>query len=279
MMKLSFHGGVQHVTGSCYLLQDAGFRFLIDCGMHQGERICEKFENLEFKFDAKSLDAVFLTHAHYDHCGRLPLLVKNGYSGPIYMTAPTKALAELILRDAINIMKEQAEKCGDEILYEEADLEAAIKQMQTVSYGMDLHLKGVKVNFHDAGHILGSSFIRFSSGDDEVVFSGDLGNKEVPILPDTELLKGATHVVCESTYGDRDHENVRERSDKLLSAVKKIVSRGGTAIIPAFSIERTQELLYELDELFDKGALPKVPIFLDSPLAIKATRELSLIHI
>lgn len=273
MMKLSFHGGVKHVTGSCYLLQDAGFRFLIDCGMHQGQRICEKFENLEFAFDASNLDAVFLTHAHYDHCGRLPLLVKNGFSGPIYMTAPTKSLAELILRDAINIMKEQAEKCGDQVLYEEEDLETAISQMQAVSYGMDLHIKGVKVNFHDAGHILGSSFIRFSAGEDEIVFSGDLGNKEVPILPDTEKLVGATHVVCEATYGDRDHDEVSERSAKLLKYVKKIVERGGTAIIPAFSIERTQELIYELDELFDQGVLPKVPVFLDSPLAIKATRE------
>ncbi len=279
-MRLSFHGATEEVTGSCFLLETSKGNILVDCGMVQGERVC-LLRNLEsFAFDVKKLAAVLVTHAHFDHTGRLPELVAQGYRGPIFMTPPTKAIVDIVLEDSLNIMKENAERCGDPLPYKKEDKEQMLAQVTSMNYHTTFEpLPGIEVMFHDAGHILGSSFITVhipvhetqTGKDITLAFSGDLGNDDVPILPDTEPLHRADLVVCETTYGDRDHDPTKQRAQKLLAFCEEILNRKGTLLIPAFSVERTQELLYELDLLIEAGKLPKVPVYLDSPLAIRAT--------
>ncbi len=297
-MKLSFHGGVRGVTGSCFLLEVSSGKLLIDCGMFQGERMVAQ-ENLEeVGFNADDIDAGVITHAHYDHTGRYPLIVKQGFRGPIYTTPPTKALASIVLEDAQHVMSENARRNGDAVLFSPAD----VKLMESLMKGVNYHtqfeiLPGVHAMFHDAGHILGSAYVTIDvlasecpsistegrnlsenrslagarDGYVRFLFSGDIGNEDVPILPDTDPIDHANIVVCETTYGNRDHEPVPNRNKELVQMVSSIINRGGTLLIPAFSIERTQELLYELDQLTDEKILPQVPIYLDSPLAIRAT--------
>jgi len=279
-MKLSFHGGVRGVTGSCFLIELSVGKLLVDCGMFQGERMVAQ-ENLEsLGFDPAHIDAGIITHAHYDHTGRYPLIVKHGFRGPIYTTPPTKALASIVLEDAQHVMAENAHKSGDEVLFSPDDVEQMESQMKTVNYHTRFEvLPGVYTMLHDAGHILGSAYVTVDVPESEtksgkpmrLLFSGDIGNEDVPILPETDPIDHADLVVCESTYGNRDHEPVPERNRELVKMVSMVINRGGTLLIPAFSIERTQELLYELDQLVDQGILPKVPVYLDSPLAIKAT--------
>ncbi len=272
MLKLSFHGAVRGVTGSAHLVETEMGKLLVDCGMHQGERLCSKTNHEEFDFDPAEIDAVLVTHAHFDHTGRLPLLIKRGFKGSIYTTPPTKALMHYILEDALRIMQYNAQKCGDDILYSGDDLQEMMSRVKGIGYHTEFEAAPkMHVMFHDAGHILGSAFISVKTPEKKIVFSGDLGNDDVPILPDTEYIEQADFIVCESTYGDKDHNPSSERKEQLLQDVMKITGRGGTVIIPAFSIERTQELLYLLDELVDEGSLPDIPVFLDSPLAIHAT--------
>lgn len=279
-MKLSFHGAVAGVTGSCFLLETSTAKILIDCGMFQGERLVSH-ENLnEFPFDPKTIDAVLITHAHYDHTGRLALLAKNGFHGTVYMTPPTKDLAKIVLEDALNMMHDNAKRSGDPILYSKADLEKALGFCSGVNYHTQIEpAPGLRAMFHDAGHILGSSFISVDVPANETksgkpmrfVFTGDVGNERVPILPRTEVIEQADVIISESTYGDQDHDPHEGRVQELASFATRILNRGGTLIIPAFSIERTQELIYELDRLADDGLIPNVPVYLDSPLAIRAT--------
>jgi len=279
-MKISFHGGIRGVTGSCHLLEAGGKKILIDCGMYQGERMCGKKNFEEFGFDAHEIDAVIVTHAHYDHTGRLPLLIERGFTGTVYATPPTKSMMQLVLEDAYNVMRENAEKCGDDILYPIECLHDLTVRTQGIGYHTAFDLGGgLTAMFHDAGHILGSSYVSIDVPASEVtsgkpmrvVFSGDLGNDDVPILPDTEPIDHADVVVCESTYGDRDHEPHDARTTKLIEVADRVLGQGGTLIIPVFSIERTQELLYEIDKLVDEKRLPSIPVYLDSPLAIRVT--------
>ncbi len=279
-MRLSFHGAVEEVTGSCFLVETQQAKILFDAGMKQGERMCMTRSLDPFVFDVTHLDAVLVTHAHFDHTGRLPELVKLGYRGPIYLTAPTKALANIILEDALKIMAENSERCGDPTPYSREDQQLAMSLMQGIGYHTEFAVApGVKAMFHDAGHILGSSFISLDIEERlnalgqplRLVFSGDVGNDNIPILPATEPLQRADIVVCESTYGDTIHEPAQARSKLLADFATKVLKRGGTLVIPAFSIERTQELLYEFDTLLLDKRLPSVPIYLDSPMAIRAT--------
>lgn len=276
-MKLSFHGAAREVTGSCHRLEvtdsDGKTRaVLFDCGMFQGEHLCGSKNMDPFGFDASSLDAVFISHPHADHTGRLPKLIREGYRGPIYMVEPCLGLARLVLEDAHHIMQEEARKCGSSILYEMDDLRGVFEQVKTVSYHQQIDVApGVSAMFHEAGHVLGSSYVSVEAQGKRIVFSGDVGNDHVPILPDTEPLSHADIVICESTYGHREHEPIETRSAKLAEAIRVIIKDRGVLMIPAFSIERTQELLYEIDRLLHAELKTALPIFLDSPMAIKAT--------
>ena len=276
-MKLSFHGAAREVTGSCHRLEflDADKKphaILFDCGMFQGEHMCGDKNMTPFGFEASAIEAVFISHPHADHTGRLPKLVKEGFRGPIYMVEPCSGLAKLVLEDAHHIMQEESEKCGSSVLYELEDLKATFEQVKTVSYHQHIDLApGITVVFHEAGHVLGSSYISVDAEGKRIVFSGDIGNDDVPILPDTEPISHADVVICESTYGHREHEGANTRGDKLREAIQDIIKQRGVLMIPAFSIERTQELLYEINKLLLEELHTKLPIFLDSPMAIKAT--------
>ncbi len=280
-MRLSFQGAAEGVTGSCYLIETSTGKLLVDCGMFQGERICSKHNFEDFNFDPKEISAVIVTHAHIDHTGRIPQLIKRGFTGPVFFTSPTLALSKIVLEDTAHVMADNAKRCGDPILYSNDEIKTLIDHAQSVNYHEQFSpVSGVTAMFHDAGHILGSAYVSIdilaSETQDHqplrMVFSGDIGNDDVPILPATEPIHRADIAIVESTYGDKDHGATADRSKKLFDYVTKIISRGGTLIIPSFSVERTQELLYELDTLIDAGELPKVKIYLDSPLAIKATQ-------
>lgn len=241
--------------------------------MFQGGRASYE-RNLEsFPYDPKSIDAVILTHAHIDHTGRIPQLVNAGFSGRIFATHPTRLFCELLWRDAAHVMKDDARRYDRPILYHPKDVGPAYELV----HGVDYHLK-VKVSddfsfvFRDAGHIFGSAFVEAEVSGVRLVFSGDLGNDFTPILKPTERMIEGDIVVMESTYGDRIHEDASTRSEKLRRAVQETVGRGGTLLIPAFSLERAQELLYELNGMVERKLVPPVPIFLDSPLAINALK-------
>ena len=272
-MKLHFYGATREVTGSCYLLETGNQKIIVDCGMFQGTRYANEknFEN--FPFDPTEIDAVLVTHAHIDHIGRIPKLVKEGFRGKIIASEPTAALLPIMWEDAARVMSYANKKSKDPVMYTEDDVIMAAKQIQSVPYHEPVRLPGDTVaTFYDAGHIIGSAWIQVEHSGKTVVFSGDIGNDDVPIIRETEPLKQADVVVCESTYGDRLHEPAIARSSKLKAAIEDAVQRGGAMMIPAFSLERTQEILYELNWLIEEcQCLPKVPIFLDSPLAIKAT--------
>jgi len=227
----------------------------------------------ELGFDPTTLDAVFVTHPHADHTGRLPKLVRDGYHGKIFMTHPCVGLTKLVLEDALHIMTEDAEKCGSAVLYEMPDLLRAFECVEGVSYHQDLFpAPGITVRFHDAGHVLGSAYISVEAEGKRVIFSGDIGNDDVPILPKTDPISHADVVVCESTYGNRIHEPMSERGEKLRAAIDQTITQKGVLLIPAFSIERTQELLYALDRILEHELKTNISIYLDSPMAIKATQ-------
>lgn len=274
-MKISFYGAAGEVTGSCNMLTAGDKKFLIDCGMFQGSQFNEEKNKDPFLFNPAELSGVVITHAHLDHVGRLPLLVKNGYEGRFYATGPTAELAELILEDALQIMLYNQRHLGTPVLYDSSDIAKVAQQFKIVDYHEKFTLaENVAFTLYDAGHIFGSAFVEVEAEGRRVVFSGDIGNVHVPILRDTETLPVEIDMlVCESTYGDRLHESAAERQKILENLIIAAVSGGGTLMIPSFSLERTQELLYDLNDLTDrKHRLPRVPIFLDSPLAIRATR-------
>ncbi len=274
-MQLSFYGAAGEVTGSCNMFTVEGKKFLVDCGMFQGAQFNEEKNKEPFPFNPAELSGVIVTHAHLDHVGRLPLLVKNGYEGSFFATPPTAELTELLLQDALHIMLYNHSHGGPPVLYESTDIANVMERFKTVDYKEKTKLSPeVFFTLHDVGHIFGSAFVEVEAEGKKIVFSGDVGNANVPILKDTEVLPtDIDALVCESTYGNRLHETVTERSEILVELISKAIARGGTLMIPSFSFERTQELIYELNNLVDrKKLLPRVPIFLDSPLAIKATR-------
>ncbi|MBI2411023.1 MAG: MBL fold metallo-hydrolase [Candidatus Kerfeldbacteria bacterium] len=271
-MKLTFCGASREVTGSCYVLETATKKMVIDCGLFQGQRIAEQQNFEDFPFDPASIDVLFITHAHLDHCGRIPKLVRDGFRGRIIATKPTARLAQLILEDSVDILEHEARRHQHEPIFSLEDFEQTVTQFEETSYRTPITLDSdTTVEFFDAGHILGSSSIRITAEGKSIVFSGDLGNCPAPILNSTDMIGEADYIVMESTYGGRTHEDKKTRTLLLQSAIYEIATMKGVLMIPAFAMERTQELLFELNNLTNNKDIPPVPIFLDSPLAIKAT--------
>src|SRR3989344_1715313 len=269
---ITFYGGTESVTGSNFLFEVGGLKVLIDCGLFQGCRLCGDFNVEPFPYDPSSIDALFVTQGHLDHVGRIPRLIRNGFRGTIYSTPPTRDLGELMLFDSMGIMEKEAKREHIELLYQKEDVKKAVGLGRAVPYHEPISLaEGVTVRLKDSGHILGSSMVELERGGKKIVFTGDLGNSPAPLLHDTEIVSDADYVVMESVYGDRNHEQSEGQQELLRQTIAETITKGGALMIPAFSIERTQVLLFELNELVENKKIPPVPIFLDSPLAIKAT--------
>lgn len=271
-MKLHFYGAARSVTGANYLLEIGGKKIMIDCGMIQGPFFAEEKNYEPFPYDPKEIDYLFITHAHIDHIGRIPKLVRDGFKGKIICTPPTRDLSELSLLDSAHLLAEEAEKFDRRPIYEEADVPASMPFFQPAEYRAELNLgNGIAATLRDAGHILGSSIIEIRGEGKKIVFTGDLGNPPTPILKPTDYVNDADYLIIESAYGNRFHERKEERRNILEDTIEDLVSMGGVLMIPAFAMERTQELLFELNELVEHHRIPKIPIFIDSPLAIKTT--------
>ncbi|MDO8514265.1 MAG: MBL fold metallo-hydrolase [bacterium] len=289
---ITFYGGAGTVTGANFLLDtglkpsaqnadgsadhssetnDLGKKILIDCGILQRERVCDIANAAPFPYDTKKIDALVVTHAHADHIGRIPRFVHDGFKGPIYSTAATKDLAALMFDDALGIMQREVERHGCEILYEREDVGHALALWQTHGYHEPFNIGDVSIEFLDAGHILGSAMVKCGRSGKSVLFTGDIGNSPEPILNDTETPEGANYIVMESVYGDRMHEKREERREHLRSFVEDARARRSVLLIPSFSIERTQVLLFELNAMIEEEIMQPVSVYLDAPLAIEVT--------
>ncbi len=285
-MKLSFYGADRCVTGSCHCLEVNGKKILIDCGLQQGR---DEIDNRSLAFAPNLIDYVLVTHAHIDHTGRIPLLVKNGFAGRILTTRLTADLMQIMLLDSAHIQESEAEydnrkgqragKALVEPLYTVDDAQAVFQYVTACEYGETVELcEGVCVTFTDAGHLLGSASITVEATENgetkTLVFSGDIGNVDQPIIRDPQLLKKADFVVMESTYGDRNHTEVWSYTDELAEIIDETLAKGGNVVIPSFAVGRTQELLYFIREIKDAGlvkSVPDFPVYIDSPLAKAAT--------
>lgn len=270
-LQVGFYGGAGAVTGANFLYTDGTTKLLVDCGMEQGKDFCETCNYAAFPYDPRQIDALFVTHAHMDHIGRIPQLVAHGFANPIYMTEPTRDLMAVMLDDSLRILAREAQAQGVEPLYGREELLRALSLVKTLDYHEEVGVGAFRITLQDAGHILGSAMVRIVHGEGTTVFTGDLGNSPNPYLADTESPEGADFIVMESVYGDSLHTPHDRRTDELREILKEALSRGGTVLIPAFSMERTQHMLYELSNMFEAGELPQVPVYLDSPLAIKVT--------
>lgn len=269
---IGFYGGTGSVTGANFLLDTGVERVLVDCGLVQGSAFAQRENEIDFTYDPSTIDILFVTHAHADHIGRIPKLIKDGFSGRIISTPPTMDLAAVMLKDAYDVMVYEARKTGAPILYERGHIDSALSLWETMPYGEDMGLKGgVTVAFSNAGHILGSAFITFRRDGKKLFFSGDIGNAPQPLLDDPDYPRDVDYMLMESVYGDRNHEDREDRSEMLLSAITRTIHERGTLIIPAFSLERTQAVLFEINNFVEQKVIEPIPTFLDSPLAIEVT--------
>lgn len=269
---LNFYGGVGSVTGANFVLNTGELNIAVDCGLIQGDRFAQAANAEPFAYNPADIDVLFVTHAHADHIGRIPKLVREGFSGVIYSTTPTKELADIMMRDALKVMQYEKERYGIEILYETKDIDAAMALWRTLAYEETVKLQdNVEAYITDAGHILGSGMIHLKRGDKKIVFTGDIGNIPQPLLNPPVVPTDYDYIVMESVYGDRLHEEVEERTELLQHYIEDIQRKNGTLIIPAFSLERTQGMLYEINNMVESGAIKPLPVFLDSPLAISVT--------
>jgi metallo-beta-lactamase family protein len=285
-IKLSFLGAAQNVTGSRFLVETNGFKLLVDCGLYQERQLRERNWD-PFPVPPADIDAVLLTHAHLDHCGWLPKLVKDGFNGKVYCTEATAEIGRIVLLDCGHIQEEDAEykrkrhKRSGKIpqrsvvpLYTSQEAEASFGLFSPVKYEQTIEVTGgIEATFYDAGHILGASMIKLNikcNGQSRsILFSGDVGREGKPILRDPTVFSEADYVIIESTYGDRTHETLEDTREKLAEAVRAAKKAGGNIIVPSFAIERSQEVLYYLNELLLEDAIPHLMVFLDSPMAIR----------
>ena len=281
-MEIEFVGAAREVTGSCHIVRAAGKTIVLDCGLFQGKRSESHEKNLRLPIAIDEIDAVILSHAHIDHAGRLPFLVRHGYEGSIWCTPATRDLCAVMLADSAHIQEKDAEflarrgKEAIEPLYALRHSTRTIELMSAVPYRRAFDVvPGVRATFVDAGHILGSASVILDCMENgqtrRLVFSGDIGRSGLPIIRDPEPPEGADVVIMESTYGNRDHESVEGARAHLASVIRETAANGGRVLIPAFAVGRTQELVYDLHVLAGTGAIPSIPIFIDSPLAIDTT--------
>jgi len=275
-MKLHFHGAARSVTGSRHLLETREGGVLLDCGLYQGPRDEAFKRNRAFGFDLRSVQSVVLSHAHIDHSGALPTLVRAGWKGPIYATPATADFASLMLLDSASIQERDVEfinkreGTSKEPLYTSDDARAASALLKAMPYHQPFHASAnVTCSFHDAGHMLGSSLVRIEAEGKRIVFSGDLGRASLPILRSPELLSGADTILMESTYANRVHPPEEDEERDLAAIIQKVCARGGKILVPAFAVGRTQHLTYRLKRL--KGKIPPIPVYVDSPLAADVT--------
>ncbi len=289
-MKLCFYGADREVTGSRHLLEVNGKRLLLDCGMFQGRRQDEKDKNKNFGFDPKTVDAVIVSHAHIDHSGNLPNLVKQGFTGPIYCTKATEDLLKYMLMDSAFIQEKEVEylnekkmKSGEELiepLYTIKDVDQTLPLLKSIEYSTSwkpFDTDDIEVTFYEAGHILGSAitFLTIKDQDDgktkTFAFTGDLGRQNMPLIKDPYQIPEVDTLMMESTYGNRLHESILQAEGKLAEIVRATAARGGKILIPAFSLGRTQEIVYSLHKLMDEGNIPKLAVYVDSPLSVNVT--------
>ncbi len=266
-----FYGGAGTVTGSNFMLDTGGAKFLIDCGMRQGSHADEEKNWTPFAYDTAQVSHLIVTHTHIDHVGRIPWLIKQGFTGAVISTVATKVLAEPLLRDALGLLEHR----GKDTPFSAADIDRALARWQTVGYGEEVPLAdGCTLVLHDAGHILGSAMAAITREGRTALFTGDVGGGNSPLLSPVDVLPKAQYVVLESVYGDRVRED-EDRRERLENVIEESSARGGTLLIPAFSTERTQDLLYEIKNLMHEKRVPQLPVYVDSPLASKVTAAFS----
>jgi len=269
--KITFCGGTGSVTGANFLLEIDDKKILIDCGLTQGLELADDINWAPFSYDPKEIDILFITHSHIDHIGKIPKLVHEGFRGKIYSTKPTRALTGPMLLDTAGILSKNKQFNLDKI-YTEENINTAFLQWLSFNYHEKITITpDLEASLKDAGHILGSAMVEFIYKGKKILFTGDLGNSPSPLLPDTEKITDADYLIMESVYGDRNHESKNDRRSLLERVIEDNYKRKGTLIIPTFSLERSQELLFELNDLVTNNRIPIMPIFFDSPLAIRLT--------
>jgi metallo-beta-lactamase family protein len=271
-LTLTFCGGTGSVTGANFLLESDQTKILVDCGIEQGTSVADEFNHKPFIFDPKEIDILLVTHAHADHIGRIPKLVKNGFKGVIYSTPETRDLSVIMLEDSMHLLAQEAARNDVAPLYEEKDVAASFKMWKTIPYHVKTKIApDFEVFLKDAGHVLGSTMYEVLYNGKKIVFTGDLGNSPTPLLKDTENITDADYLIMESVYGDRNHEDRDDRLGKLEDVIEDTIAKKGVLMIPSFSLEKTQVILYEINELIEEGRVTKIPVYIDSPLAIRVT--------
>ncbi len=296
-MNITFYGAAQNVTGSCHMVEVAGHKFLIDCGLFQGNLTNQMLNYEEFPFNVQDVEFVILTHAHIDHSGRIPKLYKAGYKNPVYCTTATRELCKIMLPDSghiqeteiewVNRKRMRAGKQPNEPIYTQQDAIDCLEIITGVEYNTRVKInENISFNLVDAGHMLGSAivelFLTENGEEKKVTFTGDLGNLNLPIINDPQTIDGTDILVTESTYGDRLHSSISDQSSKFIQIILDTIRRGGNVIIPSFAVGRTQEILYEINKYLSddsiKEELSQIPVYVDSPLAVNATKIFETQH-